>query len=71
MSYARVLVEIDLLEKLQHSIEITLPEGPALQQQVIYEALPKYCHFCHVLGHTHLLCPKATATATTSLAPAV
>jgi len=38
---------------------------------VIYKALPKYCHFCHVFGHTHLLCPKATATATTSLAPAV
>jgi len=75
MSYARVLVEIDLLEELQHSVEITLPEGPFLHQQVVYETLPKYCHLCHVLGHTHLLCPKAVATATTvpcpPLAPAV
>jgi len=73
MSYARVLVEIDLLEELQHSIDITLPQGPALHQQVVYETLPKYCHLCHVLGHTHLLCPKAAVTATTvpSLDPAV
>lgn len=69
MSYARVLVEIDLLEELQHSVEITLPEGPALHQQVVYETLPKYCHLCHVLSHTHLLCPKAAVTATTVPCP--
>jgi len=61
MSYAQVLVEIDLLEELQHSVEISLPEGPTLYQKVVYETLPKYCNFCHVLGHTHLLCPKAAA----------
>ncbi|KAL9399361.1 hypothetical protein Peur_008322 [Populus x canadensis] len=64
-------VAVDLSEELQHSVQITLPEGPALHQQVVYETLPKYCHLCHVLGHTHLLCPKATAIVTTSLAPAV
>jgi len=62
MSYARVLVEIDLLEELRHSVEISLPKGPALCQTVVYEALPKYCNFCHILGHTRLLCPKAAAT---------
>jgi hypothetical protein len=62
ISYARVLVEIDLLEDLRHSVEISLPEGPALRQPVVYEALPKYCTFCHVLGHTRLLCPKAAAS---------
>ena len=62
MSYARVLVEIDLLEEIQHSVEISLPEGPALHQSVVYETLPKYCTFCHVLGHVRLLCPKAAAS---------
>jgi len=62
MSYARVLVEIDLLEELQHSVEIYLPEGLTLHQKVVYETLPKYCNFCHVLGHTRLLCSKAATT---------
>ena len=61
MSYARVLVEIDLLEALRHSVEISLSEGPTLHQKVVYENLPKYCNFCHVLGHSRLLCPKASA----------
>jgi len=68
MSYARVLVEIDLLEELRHSVEISLPEGPTLHQKVVYENLPKYCNFCHVLGHSCLLCPKASA-ATNSVSP--
>jgi len=62
MSYARVLVEIDLLEELRHLVEISLPEGLTLHQKVVYETLPKYCNFCHVLGHTRLLCLKATST---------
>jgi len=62
MSYARVLVEIDLLEELRHSVEITLLEGLTLHQKVVYETLPKYCNFCHVLGHTRLLCSKAAAS---------
>jgi len=61
MSYARVLVEIELLEELRHSMEISLPKGPILHQKVVYENLPKYCNFCHVLGHSRLLCPKASA----------
>nr|TKS00953.1 hypothetical protein D5086_0000177950 [Populus alba] len=62
MSYARVLVEIDLLEELRQSVEISLPEGLTLHQKVVYESLPKYCNFCHVLGHTRLLCSKAAAS---------
>nr|TKR90321.1 hypothetical protein D5086_0000234360 [Populus alba] len=62
MSYARVLVEIDLLEELCHSVEISLPDGLTLHQKVVYETLPKYCNFCHVLDHTRLLCSKAAAS---------
>nr|TKS15655.1 hypothetical protein D5086_0000031150 [Populus alba] len=62
MSYARVLVEIDLLEELCHSVEISLPDGLTLHQKVVYETLPKYCNFCHVLGHSRLLCSKVAAS---------
>jgi hypothetical protein len=55
-------VEIDLLEELRHSVEISLPEGLTLHQKVVYETLPEYFNFCHVLGHTRILCSKATAT---------
>ena len=65
MSYAWVLVEIDLLEDLRHSIEISLPEGPALHEMVVYETLPMYCNFFHVLGHTRFLCLKVAATTKT------
>uniref|UniRef100_A0A2K1XY33 DUF4283 domain-containing protein n=1 Tax=Populus trichocarpa TaxID=3694 RepID=A0A2K1XY33_POPTR len=58
-----VLVEIDLLGELRHSIEVSLLEGPTLHQKVVYETLPKFCNFCRVLGHSRLLCPK-TATNT-------
>jgi len=61
MSYACVLVEIDLLEELRHSVEVSLPEGPTLHQKVVYETLLRFYNFCHVLGHSRLLCPKATA----------
>ena len=27
--------------------------------------MPKYCTFCHILGHTRLLCPKAAASQAT------
>jgi len=62
LSYARVLIKIDLREELRHSIEVSLPSGPTLYQKVVYETLPKFCNFCHVLGQSHLLCPKAAAS---------
>ncbi|KAJ7012027.1 hypothetical protein NC653_002197 [Populus alba x Populus x berolinensis] len=65
MSYARVLVEIDLREELQHSVAVSLSSGPFLQQKAVYESLPKFCNFCNVIGHTRSLCSKAaTASAT-------
>ena len=63
LSYARVLVEIDLLEELLHSVDVLLPNGSTLNQKVIYETLPKFCKHCHVLGHSSLLCPKVAAVA--------
>ncbi|KAJ6914057.1 hypothetical protein NC651_016342 [Populus alba x Populus x berolinensis] len=36
-----------------------MPSGPILHQKVAYEALPKFCNFCNVIGHTRILCTKA------------
>ena len=51
ISYARVLVELNLLAELKSSIVINLPNGATLTQPVIYETLPKFCKLCKVLGH--------------------
>jgi hypothetical protein len=59
LSYARVLVEVNLLSDLPYSIDITLPNGSLLKQQVIYETLPRFCKQCRTLGHLTSSCPKS------------
>ncbi|KAJ6973804.1 hypothetical protein NC653_033971 [Populus alba x Populus x berolinensis] len=51
ISYARVLVELDLRVDLKSSTAINLPNGTTLNQPVIYETLPRFCTLCKVLGH--------------------
>nr|TKR85199.1 hypothetical protein D5086_0000250520 [Populus alba] len=46
LSYARVLVEIDLREDLQQFVEISLSSRPTLHQKATYKALPKFCTHC-------------------------
>jgi hypothetical protein len=58
LSYARVLVEVNLLSDLPYSIEVTLPNGHLLQQQVVYETLPRFCKHCKILGHLTSTCTK-------------
>jgi len=55
LSYAQVLVEVDLLANLRSSINVVIPNRNPLIQRVIYETLPK---FCKVLGHTTRACSK-------------
>ncbi|KAJ6864994.1 hypothetical protein NC651_035531 [Populus alba x Populus x berolinensis] len=52
LSYARVLIEVDLLGDLPSSVNIVLPNDSTLVQQVQYESLPHLCKLCHVLGHS-------------------
>ena len=59
LSYARVLVEVNLLSDLPYSIDITLPNDSLLKQQVIYETLPRFCKQCRTLGHLTSSCPKS------------
>ncbi|KAJ6912005.1 hypothetical protein NC652_022324 [Populus alba x Populus x berolinensis] len=59
LSYARLLVEVNLLSDLPYSIDINLPNGSLLKQQVIYETLPRFCKHCKILGHLTSICPKS------------
>jgi len=65
LSYARVLVKVDLLADLRSSIDVVLPNGNPLCQKVIYETLPKFCKHCKVLGHSTGACSKGKEEAKT------
>jgi len=65
LSYARVLVEVDLLVDLRSSINVILPNGNPLIQRVIYETLPKFCKHCKVLGLSIGACSKGKEEART------
>ncbi|KAJ6377603.1 hypothetical protein OIU76_026557 [Salix suchowensis] len=58
LSYARILIEIDLCKPLRDHIAVSLPNGVIIDQQVIYETLPKFCTHCHVMGHLVASCSK-------------
>jgi hypothetical protein len=56
LSYARVLVEIDLLADLPAMINFSLPNGVTMTQNVLYESLPRFCKQCRSLGHSTSSC---------------
>ena len=58
LSFARVLIELDLLDDLPSSIPICLPNCTTLNQSVVYEMLPKFCKHYRVLGHSTGACTK-------------
>jgi len=58
VSYARVLIEIDLLSDLPSTVTVILPNGNTLVQQLVYESLPRYYKQCKSLGHSTLTCNK-------------
>lgn len=50
VSYARILVEVDVTQKLHDEIVINF-EGEERNQKVEYEWRPKYCEVCQKVGH--------------------
>ena len=58
MSYARVLVEIDLLEKLRHSVEISLPEGLFCTKKLSMRPYPSIATFAMFLAIPVSSAPK-------------
>ncbi|XP_020258991.1 uncharacterized protein LOC109835426 [Asparagus officinalis] len=60
LSYARVLLEVDLpfKEPLLDQIEIQGPDGKSYHQKVVYEFKPRWCSFCNSVGHDSQHCRK-------------
>ncbi|XP_058762100.1 uncharacterized protein LOC131635497 [Vicia villosa] len=51
VSYARLLVEVDVTQKLCEEISIRDHEGRVRKQKVEYEWRPQYCERCQKIGH--------------------
>ncbi|XP_058774501.1 uncharacterized protein LOC131648792 [Vicia villosa] len=51
VSYARVLIEIDVTTELKDSINIKTPSGIRMVQQIEYEWRPPFCKQCNKVGH--------------------
>ncbi|CAK8542502.1 unnamed protein product [Lathyrus sativus] len=51
VSYARILVEMDITKELPQSITITDPAGEKMQQSIEYEWRPLFCNKCQKVGH--------------------
>ncbi|KAJ6352926.1 hypothetical protein OIU76_002028 [Salix suchowensis] len=71
LSYVRVLVEIDLRKKLREFVNLCLPNGEMIEQQIVYETLPKFCSHCKVLGHMVETCTKYAKRSNVSAANGV
>jgi len=63
-------MEVNLLFDLPYSIEVTLPNGSLLHQQVVYETLPCFCKHCITLGHLTSTCTKSPPSNVPSKQPA-
>uniref|UniRef100_A0A803N8Z5 DUF4283 domain-containing protein n=1 Tax=Chenopodium quinoa TaxID=63459 RepID=A0A803N8Z5_CHEQI len=51
LSYARLLIEIDLTQPIKHNIVIEGSNGRTINQKVVYEWEPIYCKRCTKAGH--------------------
>ncbi|XP_058723328.1 uncharacterized protein LOC131595094 [Vicia villosa] len=60
VSYARVLIEVDVTKQLRTHITIRDPQGEKMLQQVEYEWTPPYCTVCNKVGH---VCKQTEAQA--------
>lgn len=58
ISFAQVLVEVDLARELVTEVPIKFPYGKLREQYVIYENTPKFCTSCQVLGHSTGFCKR-------------
>lgn len=54
-SFARVLVEIDLMHGLQESVVIAR-ENVSFSVEFEYENVPAFCGSCHMIGHLATNC---------------
>jgi len=60
LSFARVLVEVDVSSEVVSDVEIRLPTGDVYHQLVISEYTPKFCSSCKSFGHVVGSCGKVS-----------
>lgn len=51
ISFARVLIEMDITHTLPQEIQFEDPNGRVLTQSVVYDWVPPYCKQCLLVGH--------------------
>ncbi|XP_074271485.1 uncharacterized protein LOC141595419 [Silene latifolia] len=56
LSFARVLIELDVSKTLPDHVNINIPYLGSVSQKVVYEWYPYFCHGCGKLGHTLQSC---------------
>ncbi|XP_057953401.1 uncharacterized protein LOC131147824 [Malania oleifera] len=57
---ARAMVEVDVAKEIKYSVDIMLPDGMEITQEIVYEGLPRFCTKCKALGHSAAFCkPRA------------
>lgn len=63
VSFARVMIEMNLSEDLPRSISLSMPDGTIIKQRVIYEYKPRFYSICCITGHTGNVCQKLNSSA--------
>ncbi|KAK4366713.1 hypothetical protein RND71_014593 [Anisodus tanguticus] len=51
ISFARVLIEMDITKPLPKTVKIQEPNGNIFTQEVTYDSEPEYCEDCLQIGH--------------------
>lgn len=51
ISYARLLIKVDITKPLVYQIQIEDDKGKMITHKVYYEWAPMFCQKCHVIGH--------------------
>lgn len=54
ISYARMLVEIDVTQPLKYQIQIEGEKGQVVEQKVLYDWVPPFCSKCQAADHNCL-----------------
>jgi len=52
ITYARILIEMDITKPLPQKIKLHDPKGKVLEQIMHYDWKPQYCQTCCQLGHS-------------------
>lgn len=58
ISYARVLIEMEITQILPESVNVEVPDGGIWSQKIEYEWKPTLCQECMQVGHQKENCPK-------------